>query len=154
MSRESARPATRQSRPADPVNCPPGLFRAVFRAVLVTMAWLALCMIACAVFLGCTTYKGGRIVEGTDITAGMSLPQSGGTLQIDALNFLTGFRFLFCDNAGVKCTYATTNSVSAFGVYQSTTVKRIDIELTPTIDEAEDDPETKEDAEELDAVIQ
>ena len=89
---------------------------------------------------GCGTYKGGKIVEGTDVAAGMSIPQSGGTLQIDALNFITGFRFLFCDNAGVKCVYTTTNSVSAFGVYGSTTAKRIEIELTPTIDEAEDAP--------------
>lgn len=93
---------------------------------------------ALATLAGCTSYKGGKIVEGTDIAAGASIPQSGGTLQIDALNLLTGFRFLFCDNAGVKCVYSTTNSLSAFGLYQSATVKRIEIELTPTIDEAED----------------
>lgn len=93
---------------------------------------------ALATLAGCTSYRGGKIVEGTDIAAGASIPQSGGTLQIDALNLLTGFRFLFCDNAGVKCAYATTNSLSAFGLYQSATVKRIEIELTPTIDEAED----------------
>jgi len=85
----------------------------------------------------CTSYKGGKIVEGTDISAGMSIPQSGGTFQIDALNFLTGFRFLFCDNAGVKCVYSVTNSVSAFGVLSSSTAKRIEIDLTPTVDEAE-----------------
>ena len=99
---------------------------------LVAVLMAALCT-------ACSTYKGGKIVEGTDIAAGMSIPQSGGTFQIDALNFLTGFRFLFCDNAGVKCAYSTTNSVSAFGVYSSSTVKRIEIELTPTLDEAEDD---------------
>ena len=101
------------------------------RLLLLSACLVALC--------GCSTYKGGKIVEGTDIAAGMSIPQSGGTFQIDALNFLTGFRFLFCDNAGVKCVYTTTNSVSAFGVYDSTTVKRIEIELTPTVDEAEDE---------------
>ena len=95
---------------------------------------------AAALLSGCANYKGGKIVEGTDIAAGMSIPQSGGTLQIDALNFLTGFRFLFCDNAGVKCEYTTTNSVSAFGVYSSTTVKHIEIELTPTVDEAAEGP--------------
>ena len=104
---------------------------------------LAVCIAAFAAISGCSSYKGGKIVEGTDIAAGMSIPQSGGTFQIDALNFLTGFRFLFCDNAGVKCVYSTTNSVSAFGVYSSTTVKTIDIELTPTMDEAATDEEPK-----------
>lgn len=105
---------------------------------------LAVCIAAFAALAGCSSYKGGKIVEGTDIAAGASVPQSGGTFQIDALNFLTGFRFLFCDNAGVKCVYTTTNSVSAFGVYSSSTVKRIDIELTPTLDEAEDEEPTTE----------
>ena len=104
---------------------------------LVAVLMAALCT-------ACSTYRGGKIIEGTDIAAGMSIPQSGGTFQIDALNFLTGFRFLFCDNAGVRCVYSTTNSVSAFGVYSSTTVKCIEIELTPTLDEAEDEePKTE-----------
>ena len=103
---------------------------------------LAICIAAFAALAGCSTYKGGKIVEGTDIAAGASVPQAGGTLQIDALNFLTGFRFLFCDNAGVRCSYSITNSVSACGVYSSTTVKAIDIKLTPTMDEAASDEET------------
>ena len=98
---------------------------------------------AALVAAGCTSYKGGKIVEGTDIAAGASVPQSGGTLQIDAFNFVSGFRFLFCENAGVTCKYTTTNTVSAFGVYASTTIKSVDIELAPTVDEAED---AKEDA--------
>lgn len=110
--------------------------------LLVVLAVALLCALALS---GCANYKGGKIVEGTDIAAGMSIPQSGGTLQIDALNFLTGFRFLFCDNAGVKCEYTTTNSVSAFGVYSSTTVKHIEIELTPTVDEAEEEGAEKVD---------
>lgn len=108
------------------------------------MKRLASAVLMAVLCTACTSYKGGKIVEGTDIAAGMSIPQSGGTFQIDALNFLTGFRFLFCDNAGVKCAYSVTNSVSAFGVYDSTTVKRIEIELTPTLDEAEDgEPKTE-----------
>lgn len=100
---------------------------------------LLVLLLLSALLAGCANnYKGGKIVEGTDVAAGMSVPQSGGTLQVDALNFLTGFRFLFTENAGVKCSYFTTNSVAAFGVYSSTTVKRIEIELTPTIDEAEE----------------
>ena len=106
------------------------------RLLLLSACLAALCT-------ACSTYKGGKIVEGTDISAGASVPQSGGTFQIDALNFLTGFRFLFCDNAGVKCVYSTTNSVSAFGVYDSTTVKCIEIVLTPTLDEAEEEPKTE-----------
>ena len=114
------------------------------------MKYIVIALLAtCLGLFGCTSYKGGKIVEGTDIVAGMSIPQSGGTFQIDALNFLTGFRFAFCDNAGVKCVYSTTNTVSAFGCYSSTTVKRIEIELNPTIDapDAEDGGECKDDVE-------
>lgn len=109
------------------------------------MKRLLFAVLAVTLCAACTSYKGGKIVEGTDIAAGASFPQAGGTFQIDALNFLTGFRFLFCDNVGVSCTYLTTNSVSAFGLYSSSTVKAIKIELTPTIDEAE---EVEPDAEE------
>jgi hypothetical protein len=94
---------------------------------------------ALVLFAGCATYNGGKIVEGTDIAVGMAIPQSGGTLQVDALNFLTGFRFLFADRSGVECHYTVTNSVSAFGVYESHTVKSISIALTPTVEEAEDE---------------
>ena len=104
----------------------------------------AICALFAALCGGCGTYRGGKIVEGTDIAAGLTVPQSGGTLQIDALNFLTGFRFLFAEDAGVKCSYTTTNSVKAFGVYESATVKHIEIELSPTIDEAAADEATVE----------
>lgn len=93
---------------------------------------------AIALFAGCTNYSGGKIVEGTDIAVGMAIPQSGGTLQIDALNFLTGFRFLFAERSGVECHYCVTNTVRAFGIYESHTVKSIDIALTPTVEEADD----------------
>ena len=85
----------------------------------------------------CTSYKGGKLTEGTDIAIGMTIPQSGGTFQIDALNLVTGFRFLFAEDAGVKCVYCVTNTVTAFGFYNSTTVKSVDIELTPTVNEAD-----------------
>lgn len=87
--------------------------------------------------IGCVSYKGGKITEGTDIAVGMSIPQSGGTFQVDALNLVTGFRFLFAEDAGVKCVYTVTNTVSAFGIYTSTTVKSVDIELTPTVNVAD-----------------
>ena len=118
--------------------CPDSIGQSVQQAIFSAVAYVVAVLLLCHV-LGCTNYKGGKITEGTDIAAGMSVPQSGGTLQIDALNFVSGFRFLFCENAGVKCRYATTNTVSAFGVYGSTTVKSVEIELTPTIDEAEED---------------
>ena len=116
------------------------ILKSMFNSGSLHLVVLAVALLCALALSGCANYKGGKIVEGTDIAAGMSIPQSGGTLQIDALNFLTGFRFLFCDNAGVKCEYTTTNSVSAFGVYSSTTVKHIEIELTPTIDEAAEGP--------------
>ena len=118
--------------------CHNPILRSVFHAVVCAVLYVFAVLVLCSA-LGCTSYKGGKITEGTDIAAGMSIPQSGGTFQIDALNFVSGFRFLFCENAGVTCRYTTTNTVSAFGVYSSTTVKAVEIELTPTVDEAEDD---------------
>ena len=119
---------------------------AVVSSLFAAAAFRLTCAVAALLAIGCTSYKGGKITEGTDIAAGMSIPQSGGTLQIDALNFVSGFRFLFCENAGVTCKYTTTNTVSAFGVYSSTTVKAVQIELTPTVDEAEDADNANEDA--------
>ncbi len=94
------------------------------------------CAVLCVLCSGCA-YKGGKIVEGTDIAFGITVPSTEGVVQFDVFNMLTGFRFAFAEDSGIKCRYCTTNSVSAFGVYESTTVKAVEVELTPTIDEAE-----------------
>ena len=84
-----------------------------------------------AFFCGCTSYKGGKVVEGIDIAAGMSVPSTGGTLQLDAFNFCTGFSFAFCEDSRVGCTYTTKSTVNFCGIYESSTEKDIKIELTP-----------------------
>lgn len=85
-----------------------------------------------ALIFGCTSYKGGKIAEGMDIAAGLSVPQSGGNLQVDAFNFMSGFRFLFAEDAGVGCTYSVSNHVSIIGIYESSSVKSVEITLEPS----------------------
>lgn len=102
-------------------------------------------MISAALMLGCIhpKYGGGKLVEGTDIAVGFALPVSDGTWQIDILNYLSGYRFSFAENAGIKCEYSMTNTTSFAGIYESTTVKHIHAVLNPTVDEPLDKTETK-----------
>ena len=94
--------------------------------LLALVAALALMMI-CS---GCL-YKGAKVVEGTDIAIGLSVPGTEETLQINALNYLSGFRLGVAENAALTLRYSCATTNSYFGVVHSETVKSIDATVSP-----------------------
>ena len=94
--------------------------------LLALVAALALMMI-CS---GCL-YKGAKVVEGTDIAIGLSVPGTEETLQINALNYLSGFRLGIAENAALTLRYSCATTNSYFGVVHSETVKSIDATVSP-----------------------
>ena len=94
--------------------------------LLALVAALALMMI-CS---GCL-YKGAKVVEGTDIAIGLSVPGTEETLQINALNYLSGFRLGIAENAALTLRYSCATTNSYFGVVHSETVKSIDATVAP-----------------------
>ena len=79
---------------------------------------------------GCL-YKGAKVVEGTDIAVGLSVPGTEETLQINALNYLSGFRLGIAENAALTLRYSCATTNSYFGVVHSETVKSIDATVSP-----------------------
>lgn len=94
--------------------------------LLALVAALALAII-CS---GCL-YKGAKVVEGTDIAIGLSVPGTEETLQINALNYLSGFRLGVAENAALTLRYSCATTNSYFGVVHSETVKSIDATVSP-----------------------
>lgn len=96
------------------------------------LAFAVLFAIAFALLCGGCIYKGGKITEGTDFSAGVSIPGTEGTADISFVNYLSGFRFGIDRNCGMTCEYWTTNSFSfAYGLYEGANVKRFSATVTP-----------------------
>lgn len=94
-----------------------------------------LVVIAMAVFLalavcGCV-YRGAKITEGTDLAIGLTVPGTEGALQVNALNWLSGFRLGVAENAALTVEYTSVASNSYFGVVRTETEKRIRAKVEP-----------------------
>ena len=79
---------------------------------------------------GCL-YRGCKVVEGTDIAVGLSVPGTEDTIQLNALNYLSGFRLGVAENAALTLRYTCATTNTYFGVAHSETVKSIDATVSP-----------------------
>ncbi len=106
----------------------PRFTRAAFGLfTLVAMAGL----IALASLLSGCVYRGAKIVEGTDLAVGINVPSTEGTLQLQLLNYLSGFRLGVAENAALKMTYTTAESNDYFGVIHTRTTKQVSATVEP-----------------------
>ena len=88
--------------------------------------------IAVLAVAGCCTYKGAKVVEGTDFSAGISIPATEGAAEFSFVNLLAGFRFGAAENSGVECEYWGTNAFAfAWGLYESTSTKHFTATVSP-----------------------
>lgn len=98
-----------------------------------------------AILAGCA-YKGGKVVEGTDFSAGISIPGTEGAAEISFVNYLSGFRFGIAENAGMECEYRGTNTFSfAWGLYEGEAEKYFKAKVEPC--EVSPQPATEKEAE-------
>ena len=80
---------------------------------------------------GCA-YGGAKVIEGTDLAVGFTVPGTDGAVQFDALNWLSGFRLGVAENSGLKVKYtvAETNDF-LWGAATTRTWKTIDAKIEP-----------------------
>lgn len=97
------------------------------RRVLITSL---ICLI-CSICSGCL-YKGVKVVEGTDLAIGLNIPSTDGVLQLQLLNYLSGFRLGVAENCRLKLEYITSYTNSYFGVVTTDGVKKIKATVEPT----------------------
>lgn len=96
-------------------------------AILLALVAALSLMMMCG---GCL-YKGAKITEGVDLAVGLTIPGSEETMQLNVLNYLSGFRLGVAENAALTLRYTCATTNSYFGVVHSETVKSIDAEVSP-----------------------
>ncbi len=96
---------------------------------LYLLALLVLCALVFAPVAGCASYKGGKVVDGTNLAVGMRLPGTEWTLNV--LDYIGGMRVA----ANEGCTISVTNSVaetnSYFGVVTTSRSSTIHATISP-----------------------
>lgn len=103
-----------------------------FLSLIGLLAFLA---IGSLLFGGCI-YKGAKITEGTDLAVGINVPASEGALQLQVLNYLSGFRLGVAENSAMTVEYSTIESNSYFGVINTSTRKDVKASVEPCEDDA------------------
>lgn len=100
---------------------------------------------ALALAAGCA-YKGAKVIEGTDLAVGFTVPGTDGAAQMDVLNYLSGFRLGVAENAALKVKYAVAETNDfLWGAATTRTWKTIDAKVEPC--EVAPQPATERDAE-------
>lgn len=98
----------------------------------------ALTAIFAAFLAGCTSLgDGAKVVEGTDLTLGVSLPYSDASDAMTVINYLTGFRLNVDENSRCKLKYTCCETNDYFGMVHTRISKSIEADIEPTIDEEE-----------------
>jgi len=99
---------------------------------------LLLALTLSAIAAGCAS-ESAKVVEGSDLSIGFSLPMAEGESNFTILNYLNGFKTTTSDSSRVKLRYLCTETNDYFGAITTRTTKRVDAEITPVIDEADED---------------
>jgi len=91
---------------------------------------LAILSLASVLAGGCS-YKGVKVVEGTDLIVGINVPVSEGSAQFQLMNYLSGFRLGVDRNAKLEVKYTVAETNTYFGVIQTSTSKSVDAKVEP-----------------------
>lgn len=99
-----------------------------------------------ALLLGCAS-ESAKVVEGTDLSMGFSLPMAEGESNFTVFNYLSGFKTTTAESSRVKLRYECAETNDYFGVITTRTSKSVDAEIWPVYDEEEAKEESSDDAE-------
>lgn len=100
-----------------------GLVLAYFTAFCAVVAALAL--------LGGCVYRGAKVVEGTDLAVGLSIPGADGAADLTVFNYLSGFRLGVARDAEMSVRYTCAETNSWFGLCETRSLKTVDAAVTP-----------------------
>ena len=95
-----------------------------------------------AFICGCAQYKGAKVVEGTDLAVGMTIPVENAPLKLEAINWLSGFRLGVDQNSIMSLEYSVSETNSYFGVISTTQNKKVIATVEPC--EAIEDDEVEQ----------
>ena len=95
------------------------------------LLWQLLAILAIGALCNGCAYKGGKIVDGTNLCVGMTIP--GTEWTINALDYVGGVRVAGNDQTSIRVSNEVTETNSYFGVVET----RRHSKMTATIDPTE-----------------
>lgn len=95
-------------------------------AVIAAVAALALCC-------GCV-YKGGKVVDGTNLAVGMRIP--GTEWNVSVLDYIGGVRVAGQDSTHITVTHEVAETNAYFGVVETRRASRLTADIEPLQDGA------------------
>lgn len=100
-----------------------GLMPAYFAAFCAVVA-------ALAAMNGCV-YRGAKVVEGTDLAVGLSIPGADGAADLTVFNYLSGFRLGVARDAEMSVRYTCAETNAWFGLCETRSAKTVDATVRP-----------------------
>lgn len=96
-----------------------------------SLAFVIIAISILSMIAGCV-YRGAKVTEGVDFSAGLSIPATEGAAQVSFVNYLSGFRFGVAENSCMDCEYFGTNTFSfACGLWESAQFKHFKAKVKP-----------------------
>ncbi len=89
------------------------------------------CFVAALALLHGCVYRGAKVVEGTDLAVGISVPATDGAADLTVLNYLSGFRLGVAKDAEMSVKYSSAETNSWFGVCTTRSMKTVEATVTP-----------------------
>lgn len=104
-------------------------------ALLCAIAVGLIGLIGFASLFGCTSYKGGKVVDGTNLEIGMTIP--GTQWTINFLSYTGGLKVGANDGARLEVTNEVWETNSYFGVITTRRHTHTNAAVSPTVTEPE-----------------
>ncbi len=110
-----------------------GLMRRA-RIATAIVANILFVVLLCAALCGCV-YKGGKIVDGTNLAIGMKIP--GTEWNVSLLDYVGGVRVAGQDSTHITVRHEVSETNSYFGVVETRRASRLTADIEPLQDAAQ-----------------
>lgn len=101
------------------------------------LAFLAAAL-AALLLSGCAA-ESAKVVEGTDLSVGFSLPGMEGEANFTLFNYLSGFKVTTSESSKVRLEYSCAETNDYFGAITTRVFKRVKAQIEPVYDAPEDE---------------
>ena len=102
--------------------------KSVVREAALTLAVLAVSILLCMALSGCV-YKGGKVVDGTNLAIGMKIP--GTEWNVSVLDYIGGIRVAGQDSTRITVTHDVAETNTYCGVFTTSRRSTMTADIEP-----------------------